>query len=114
MHDSPEHLPRPARTLVDLSFWTAHVGLILGMVLMPGKGVGGPLAVISLALFVLGLVSLFVYFFAIGSYAKRFGRSALVWGGLSFVFSPIGAWTSYAFSFSISPKATSGNPVNEL
>jgi membrane protease YdiL (CAAX protease family) len=111
MHDSPENLPRPRRTLVDLSFWVAHVGVVLGLALLPAKVGEGPFSAIALALFVLGLVSLFVYFFAIGDYAKKFGRSAIVWGGLSFVFSPIGAWASYAFSFSIAPKTARAKPA---
>jgi hypothetical protein len=98
--------PAPSRTLVDLSFWLAHAGLVFGILLVPGKDSSAALAPLSLVLFAVGAVALFVYFFAIGSFAARLGRSGVVWGGASFILSPIGAWITYGLSFGLAPKET--------
>lgn len=101
----------PSRTFVHASFWLAHIGVILGGVLVPANGSSGILAPVSLALVGIGIASLFVYFFAIGKFAKSLGRSGLVWGGLAFVCSPVGVWISYALSFGLGPKENSASKV---
>jgi len=95
---------KPNRTLVDLTFWIAHVGLILSVVLAPPAHSDDPVPSNSVYLMGLAMVSMFVYFFAIGVFAKRMGRSAVVWGLGSFLFSPLTVWITYIASFFIKQK----------
>jgi hypothetical protein len=83
------------RKLVDISFWGGHIGIVLGSLLIPGKTPNAELGLVggvALALILLGVLSIFIYFFAIGGLAKKMGRSSIVWGGLSFITSPFGVW----------------------
>lgn len=56
-------------------------------------------------MFLAGLVFGVAYFFALGVYVAKLGRSAILWGGLSFIFLPIGMWVSYLLCFSLDKKA---------
>ncbi len=53
--------------IVDLSFWLAHLGFIFGMIMMaPSSDNDSAMSVISLILLITGMLSMVVYFFAIG------------------------------------------------
>jgi len=98
----------PNRKFLDISFWLAHIAFILGIMIAgtggeAGKNTGNILLSMALGLLVVATISLFTYFFAIGDFAKKMGRNGLIWGGLTFIFSPIGVWVSYIASFNINP-----------
>ena len=85
---------RPTRAAVDFAFWGAHLLFLVAFISAQGTDAGEVSDVSAISL-ILGIILLFVYFFAIGRYASNRGRSALLWGGLSFIFSPVGVWVSY-------------------
>ncbi|MEO0366753.1 MAG: hypothetical protein AAF265_14815 [Pseudomonadota bacterium] len=97
-------LERPKRIAVDLTFWVAHLALGSAFYLMYStvENVG------SFGKFMLltsvGLIAGIAYFFAIGFYASGLGRSGILWGGLAFLFSPLGVWITYIMSFVSEPK----------
>jgi putative Mn2+ efflux pump MntP len=97
----------PSKKFVHSTFWIAHIGLVVGLALIPPKGTDSPLGLLGLVLLILGVISLFGYFFAIANYARRMGRSAVIWGGLTFITSPIGVWISYFMSFGLEQKPAS-------
>jgi len=96
---------KPSRKFVDITFWCSHLSFAAAIILMPANPPKEPQGII-VALFSVALVLLLLYFFAIGRFAKNMGRSSIVWAGLSFLFSPVGAWVSYIASFFIQPRAS--------
>ncbi len=98
-----------SRRVVDISFWTAHAGIVLGLILVPSASDDAPLGVsgvLAACLLIVGILSTLFYFFALGSLAHRMGRSAIIWGGLAFLFSPVGMWVSYYASFGLAPRGS--------
>lgn len=95
---------KPSRKLVDITFWLAHTGLILSIMLAPPAYSEEPIPRNSIYLMAIAVVSMLIYYFAIGSFAKKMGRSAIVWGLGSFLFSPLTVWLTYISSFIIKPK----------
>lgn len=100
---------KPNRKFLDITFWVGHLGLVIPFIAMPEDSSGGGMPGWSLVLFLVAILSLLAYFFAIGRFASNSGRSAIVWGGVSFIFSPLGIWISYIASFFIKPK-----PANDI
>ncbi len=103
---------------VHLSFWVAHISLILFFIIsaiintsyvgMEQNAVSGwiyALIFVVYAFLAIGLISFFFYFFILGRYMGKLGRSGIAWGGLAFLFSPIGVWATYIASFFVGPKA---------
>lgn len=84
----------PSKRFVHATFWLAHIGLVTGISLVQPQGSGGR-DLLAVTMFGLGVVSIFGYYIAIGYYVNRLGRSAIVWGGLTLITSPIGVWISY-------------------
>lgn len=94
----------PSRKLVDIAFWVGHLGIIIYFVLFSQIPKGqNPSGYIFLP-FLIGLLSIIVYFVAIGVYAKKTGRSPIIWGLGSMLFSPISIWVSYFASFTLRTK----------
>ncbi|MCG8517307.1 hypothetical protein [Marinobacter sp. CA1] len=98
-----DDVSKPGRWLVDATFWLGHIALIVPVWLVDDFSNAPPWA---LPAGLVGLISLIVYFFAIGVFAHRMGRSAIVWGGLACLLSPLGVWGSYLASFFIEPRGT--------
>ncbi|MEL7313286.1 MAG: hypothetical protein AAFN07_17355 [Pseudomonadota bacterium] len=96
-------LEKPKRIAVDLTFWAAHLGIIVGLFLPLGVD---PVIMptVDFAAFSIGLIAGIGYFIAIGLYASGLGRSGILWGGLAFLFSPLGVWITYIMSFVSEPK----------
>ena len=96
---------RPSRKYVDITFWLAHISFFIAIIaILISPTQDAILMYIALILIFIGIVSAFGYFFAIGMYAKKMGKSPIIWGGGSMFCSPFSAWISYAASFKISPK----------
>lgn len=89
----------PTRLFVDMAFWGAHLSALAAIVVYPSLGKGPSFMLLALGL--TAVLLLIAYYFAIGIYASRTGRSAVVWGGLSFLLAPFGVWISYIASFFI-------------
>ncbi len=94
---------KPSKKAVHFVFWGAHISLLAGILLRDENVPRGEFQ-IGFVFLILAIVAGISYFFVIGRYARKINRSALVWGGLSFLFSPIGIWVSYLASFIASPK----------
>ena len=95
----------PSKLFVHLTFWGMHITLALmiasgAVVESESSSVGAIDIVIMFAC----IIFLFWYFFAIGRYASKLGRSGILWGGLSCLFSPLGVWVSYIASFFVGYK----------
>ena len=100
MTESEKDSTKPTRKYVDFSFWVANVAIAVALGLLSMES-GGALL---LFLLVVGLLAWLSYFFAIGQFAKRMGRSPAFWVILIFITSPLGVWVSYIASFLISPR----------
>jgi hypothetical protein len=94
---------KPSKVAVHILFWAAHILIAASILSIDSNGPSEDFQ-IGFALLPLGILVIFCYFFAIGRFAKKLNRSAIVWGGLSFVLSPFGIWISYIASFFVSPK----------
>lgn len=94
-------IEKPTKKLLHSTFWISHIAIAIPLIARNPEQEAAPWAGLAL---VVGLLSLLTYFFAIGRWASNMGRSAIVWGGLSMLFSPIGVWISYVSSFFVSPE----------
>ncbi|MEL7449928.1 MAG: hypothetical protein AAFN78_12015 [Pseudomonadota bacterium] len=91
----------PSKRNVHISFWGFHIAIALIFTIATAQSDSMLTAGLALAITVFAIW----YFVAIGRYASRLGRSGILWGGLSFLFSPLGIWVSYIASFFVGPKA---------
>jgi uncharacterized integral membrane protein len=94
---------KPSKKYVHLSFWIAHISLILFFSISTIINRGyveveqyiasawfNTLTIIVYSFLAIGLIFFFFYFFALGRYMGKLGRSGIAWGGLAFILSPIG------------------------
>ena len=96
---------KPSRKFLDLTFWLFHILIMFSAFLPDDLDHSNTIKYEILIWFYLTMMALFIsYFFAVGIYAKKFGKSALVWGGVSFLFSVLGCWVSYVCSFFFEQK----------
>jgi hypothetical protein len=99
---------KPSRKLVDITFWMANLVWIIFLILVLAPSQYSEDGKIKMIFLLAGLISLVIYFVAIGWYAQKRGRSALVWGGGAFIASLflflISTWISYIASFHINTK----------
>lgn len=100
-----EQTNKPKRLFVDLTFWLGNSYILYAIISSLLNPVDkAPLSAVETYFMYGSALFLLIYLFAIGSYAKRTGRSGIVWGGLSLLLSPVGIWISYIASFFIKPK----------
>ncbi len=101
--ENTEVKSRPNRKYVDITFWIAHVLIISAFFANPITTESKEIQ-LAIALFSAGTIFGLGYYFAIVIYAKNFGKSPIVWGLGSMLFSPITIWVSYIASFFIRSK----------
>jgi hypothetical protein len=95
---------KPTRKLLDLTFWLGHICIIAALMITVKSHDPQEISTLTLSLSAVGSFTLIAYFFAMGQFAKRTGRSAIVWFGVPLIFSPLGIWVSYIASFFIKAK----------
>jgi hypothetical protein len=103
------HAPKqPSRLLVDITFWVANLGWAIFFVLWFAPPPYAGDSETQGAFCLVGLISLVMYFFALGRYVQKRGESGVMWGGgafiASFPFLLIPAWVTYIASFFIKTK----------
>ncbi len=91
---------KPNRKYVDITFWLAHI-LIIGAFFAGPIDEQSKALQLPIALFSAGAIIGLGYYLAVATYAKKFGKSPIVWGLGSMLFSPISIWVSYIASFFI-------------
>ena len=94
---------KPNRKYIDITFWLAHILIICALFSAPIKEESNVVQ-LPLVLFMVGTIFGLGYYFAIAIYAKKFGKSPIIWGLGSMLFSPISIWVSYIASFFIKTK----------
>lgn len=88
-----------ALSLLGKCMLVAYIGLPLSLVLVvwaagpPGQR--GPFESIVLLIFAASILALLICPILIGVVAARIGKSAIIWGGLSLIFSPWGQLVGY-------------------
>jgi hypothetical protein len=77
----------------------AYIGLPLSLVLISGlgspPGQKGPYDLLIALLSLISMLALLLSPILIGVVAARIGKSGIIWGGLSFLFSPFGQLIGY-------------------
>ena len=88
-----------ALSLLGKSMLVAYIGFPLSLVLIAWLGASsgkkGPFDFLILLVMLISLLALLLCPILIGVVAARIGKSGIIWGGLSFLFSPVGQLVGY-------------------
>lgn len=99
------HVPKAgdvkSRKLVDITFWGGHALFAVFFLMNHFFETSDRWLLPTLFMMAGATLMLLSYYFALGRYASKHGRSGIVWGGLAFLSSPFGIWISYFMSFRI-------------
>ncbi|MCU7830041.1 MAG: hypothetical protein KZQ85_13330 [Candidatus Thiodiazotropha sp. (ex Myrtea sp. 'scaly one' KF741663)] len=93
MDDASKTYDKSVRKILDYPFWITHISWVIGWILMP--------SIYSVILYATAVVAAFLYIVSIGKFAKEIGKNPMLWSMLTLLFSPLGIWFSYLYSFTI-------------
>ncbi|GEM_PF-2659053 len=89
---------------LDLFFWVFHVCLAGLIVSDPELG----LSTVTYWLIPIGLAAGLGYLISLGFFVRQFGKSPVIWCGVSILSVPLSYWASYYLSFKDLNKPVSG------
>lgn len=94
----------PTRKWLHTWFWLTHLFGLIGIGLSI-HAPGDATATAGVLLLAAAFIAMLLFVFAVGRYAAKLKRSAIVWGGITFITLPFSLWGAYLLAMLLGPEA---------